>query len=116
MKEHVHQSYFYAWFPLSEYGNEEICSTLHVEMNKNRYVVSVGWDKSINIYSDSPDQNTEAGIHRVNYPQLKWSDDEVCGSPRIAKSYFLRFVFSLHLFTLKPSGYLYTSLPRSYPL
>ncbi|XP_063416306.1 WD repeat-containing protein 49-like [Mytilus trossulus] len=34
-------------------GNDEICDVVYVEMNKNRYIISVGWDKRINIYSDS---------------------------------------------------------------
>lgn len=40
-----------------------------------RYVVSVGWDKRINIYSDSV---TDVNIHHVQNPNPNWSDDLVC--------------------------------------
>ncbi len=51
-------------------------------MNKNRYVIAVGWDKRINIYSDSPDEN----IHHVQYPLPKWPDDEVITQQQMATS------------------------------
>jgi hypothetical protein len=43
-------------------------------MNKNRYIISVGWDKRINIYSDS---QTESNIHHVQHPNIVWADDVV---------------------------------------
>ncbi len=42
-------------------------------MNKNRYVISVGWDKNVNIYSDAPD----GGVHHIQHPLPKWPDDVV---------------------------------------
>ncbi|CAC5376425.1 unnamed protein product [Mytilus coruscus] len=41
-------------------------------MNKNRYIISVGWDKRINIYSDS---QTDSNIHQVQNPNIVWTDD-----------------------------------------
>ncbi|XP_062577533.1 uncharacterized protein LOC134239370 [Saccostrea cucullata] len=55
-----------------EEENDEICDITYVEMNRNRYVVSVGWDKRINIYSDSV---TDVNIHHVQHPNPNWSDD-----------------------------------------
>ncbi|XP_011445499.1 cilia- and flagella-associated protein 337 isoform X2 [Magallana gigas] len=55
-----------------EDDNDEICDITYVEMNRNRYVVSVGWDKRINIYSDSV---TDVNIHHVQHPNPNWSDD-----------------------------------------
>ena len=54
--------------------NDEICDVVYVEMNKNRYIISVGWDKRINIYSDS---QTESNIHHVQHPNIVWADDVV---------------------------------------
>lgn len=53
-------------------GNDEICDVVYVEMNKNRYIISVGWDKRINIYSDS---QTDTNIHHVQHPNIIWTDD-----------------------------------------
>ncbi|XP_076070807.1 cilia- and flagella-associated protein 337-like isoform X4 [Mytilus galloprovincialis] len=53
-------------------GNDEICDVVYVEMNKNRYIISVGWDKRINIYSDS---QTDSNIHQVQHPNIVWADD-----------------------------------------
>ncbi|KAK3594288.1 hypothetical protein CHS0354_017011 [Potamilus streckersoni] len=55
-----------------EEDNEEICDLTYIEMNKNRYVVAVGWDRRINIYSDSL---TDSNIHHVRHPLPKWKDD-----------------------------------------
>ena len=38
-----------------------------------RYVVSVGWDKHINIYPDDAD----GSIHHIQHPLPKWPDDEM---------------------------------------
>ena len=58
---------------LKETDASEVCSLTYVEMNKNRYVVAVGWDKRINIYSDT----TDSTIHHVQHPLPKWNDDLV---------------------------------------
>ena len=35
-----------------------------------RYIVSAGWDRRINIYSDNNDS-----LHHVKHPYIKWPDD-----------------------------------------
>ncbi|XP_046574299.1 WD repeat-containing protein on Y chromosome-like [Haliotis rubra] len=55
-----------------EEENEEVCDVTYVEMNKNRYVVSVGWDRRINIYYDSL---SDSNIHHVQHPLEYWNDD-----------------------------------------
>ncbi|XP_067949364.1 cilia- and flagella-associated protein 337-like [Watersipora subatra] len=54
-------------------GNDEICGLTYVEMNKNRYVVGVGWDRCINIYIDEPN---DTGLHQLVDPQDRWEDDK----------------------------------------
>ncbi|XP_069747677.1 cilia- and flagella-associated protein 337 [Narcine bancroftii] len=49
---------------------EEICDCIFVEIHKNNYVLAVGWDRRINIYSDSSDD-----LHHVQPPQPRWQDD-----------------------------------------
>ncbi|XP_074650451.1 cilia- and flagella-associated protein 337-like [Tubulanus polymorphus] len=53
-----------------EADNEEICSVCYVEMNRNRYVIAVGWDRRINMYTD----NSE-GVHHISHPLPNWADD-----------------------------------------
>ncbi|XP_063416310.1 uncharacterized protein LOC134697955 [Mytilus trossulus] len=53
-------------------GNDEICDVLYVEMNKNRYIISVGWDKRININSDC---QIDSNIHQVQHPNIVWTID-----------------------------------------
>ncbi|XP_066918416.1 cilia- and flagella-associated protein 337-like isoform X1 [Clytia hemisphaerica] len=65
------------------YNNGHCLSTLHPEdelsevsclvyftINKNRYIVAAGWDRRINIYSDS-----SQSLHHVKSPYIKWPDD-----------------------------------------
>ena len=59
---------------LVESDNEEVCALTYIEMNKNRYVIAVGWDKAINIYSDAND----GGVHHMQKPLPRWPDDRVC--------------------------------------
>ncbi|KAH3841539.1 hypothetical protein DPMN_115005 [Dreissena polymorpha] len=59
-----------------EDDNEEICDLTYVEMNRNKYIVGVGWDRRINIYSDDITDNT---IHHVQHPLPKWHDDLIRG-------------------------------------
>ncbi|XP_012936713.1 WD repeat-containing protein on Y chromosome [Aplysia californica] len=56
----------------SESSSDEICDVTYIEMNKNRYVISVGWDRRINIYYDSYNDNN---IHHVQHPTPYWNDD-----------------------------------------
>ncbi|XP_041358198.1 WD repeat-containing protein on Y chromosome-like [Gigantopelta aegis] len=55
-----------------EEGNEEVCDVTYIEMNRNRYVVAVGWDRRINIYYDS---HSDSNIHHVQHPAPYWHDD-----------------------------------------
>ena len=57
---------------VTEEENEEICDLTYVEMNRNRYIVGVGWDRRINIYNDDL---SDSNIHHVQYPLPKWQDD-----------------------------------------
>ncbi|XP_069131359.1 LOW QUALITY PROTEIN: cilia- and flagella-associated protein 337-like [Argopecten irradians] len=60
-----------------EAETDEVCDLTYVEMNRNRYVISVGWDRTINIYSD--DANADSNIHLVQHPNLHWADDKKSG-------------------------------------
>ena len=42
-------------------------------MSLYRYVVSVGWDKHISIFTDSSDDS----LHHIQRPHPRWADDEV---------------------------------------
>ncbi|XP_053398693.1 WD repeat-containing protein 49-like isoform X5 [Mercenaria mercenaria] len=55
-----------------EEENEEICDLAYVEMNRNRYIVGVGWDRRINIYSDDL---ADSNIHHIQHPLPNWHDD-----------------------------------------
>ena len=57
-----------------EEENEEICDLAYVEMNRNRYIVGVGWDRRINIYSDDL---ADSNIHHIQHPLQNWQDDIV---------------------------------------
>ncbi|CAL1540983.1 unnamed protein product [Lymnaea stagnalis] len=56
----------------AEVHNNEICDVTYIEMNKNRLVIAVGWDKRINIYYDTVNDNN---IHHTQHPALYWNDD-----------------------------------------
>ncbi|XP_060601618.1 WD repeat-containing protein on Y chromosome-like isoform X3 [Ruditapes philippinarum] len=58
--------------PVIEEENEEICDLSYVEMNRNRYIVGVGWDRRINIYSDDL---ADSNIHHIQHPLPNWQDD-----------------------------------------
>ena len=60
--------------PVTECDNEEICDLTYVEMNRNKYIVGVGWDRRINIYSDDM---SDSNIHHIQHPLPKWHDDVV---------------------------------------
>ncbi|XP_022086406.1 WD repeat-containing protein on Y chromosome-like isoform X1 [Acanthaster planci] len=49
---------------------DEITDVTYIEMNKNRFIISVGWDRHINMYTD----NSEDFRH-VQHPLPKWTDD-----------------------------------------
>ncbi|CAM9527261.1 unnamed protein product [Lampetra fluviatilis] len=49
---------------------EEICDCTYVVVNKNKYIISVGWDKRINIFLDSQEDQ-----QLIQFPQPHWADD-----------------------------------------
>nr|XP_033806006.1 WD repeat-containing protein on Y chromosome-like [Geotrypetes seraphini] len=53
-----------------ENNRSEICDCTYAEVNKNRYIIAVGWDRRINIYFDS-----EEDFHHFQKPQPHWPDD-----------------------------------------
>ncbi|XP_069496353.1 cilia- and flagella-associated protein 337-like isoform X2 [Ambystoma mexicanum] len=48
----------------------EVCDCTYVEMNRNRYIIAVGWDKRINMYYDIEDD-----LHHFWKPLPHWQDD-----------------------------------------
>ncbi|XP_063285525.1 WD repeat-containing protein 49-like [Pelobates fuscus] len=48
----------------------EICDCAHVEINRNKYIVGVGWDRRINMFIDSEDD-----LRHFQEPQACWQDD-----------------------------------------
>ncbi|KAJ7995130.1 hypothetical protein DPEC_G00241370, partial [Dallia pectoralis] len=48
----------------------ELCDCTYLTVHRNTYVLSVGWDRSIDIYSDTPEDP-----HHVQKPQTPWQDD-----------------------------------------
>uniref|UniRef100_A0A8C5QCJ1 EF-hand domain-containing protein n=1 Tax=Leptobrachium leishanense TaxID=445787 RepID=A0A8C5QCJ1_9ANUR len=53
-----------------ENSSAEICDCTHVEINRNKYVVAVGWDRRINMFTDS-----EEDLRHIQEPQPCWQDD-----------------------------------------
>ncbi|KAG9491925.1 hypothetical protein GDO78_000430 [Eleutherodactylus coqui] len=49
---------------------DEMCDCTYVEINRNKYIVAVGWDRRINMYIDSDDD-----LHHFQEPQPGWQDD-----------------------------------------
>ncbi|CAB1347456.1 unnamed protein product, partial [Coregonus sp. 'balchen'] len=54
--------------------SNEVCDCTYLTVHRNTYVMSVGWDRRIDIYSvsieDSPDEP-----HHIQKPQPSWQDD-----------------------------------------
>ncbi|KAM4796091.1 cilia- and flagella-associated protein 337-like [Rhinophrynus dorsalis] len=57
-----------------EIKSEEVCDCTYVEINRNKYIVAVGWDRRINMYFDSSDD-----LHHFQEPQPCWQDDLIRG-------------------------------------
>ncbi|XP_078600786.1 cilia- and flagella-associated protein 337-like isoform X2 [Branchiostoma floridae x Branchiostoma japonicum] len=55
-------------------NTEEVTDCCYVELLRNRYVVSVGWDHRINIYADAAED-----FHHYQSPLPKWTDDVAHG-------------------------------------
>eukprot|EP00079_Xenopus_tropicalis_P014991 XP_004912094.2 PREDICTED: WD repeat-containing protein 64-like [Xenopus tropicalis] len=54
--------------------SDEVCDCTYAEINKNRYIMAVGWDRRINMYYDS-----ENDLHHFQEPQPCWQDDLIRG-------------------------------------
>ncbi|XP_044925556.1 WD repeat-containing protein 64-like isoform X2 [Mustela putorius furo] len=48
----------------------EVCDCTYVEVNQNRCIIAVGWDRRINVYFDAP-----RDFHHFWKPQPHWQDD-----------------------------------------
>ncbi|XP_049432645.1 WD repeat-containing protein on Y chromosome [Epinephelus fuscoguttatus] len=48
----------------------EVCDCIFLQVHRNLYVMSVGRDRKIDIYSDVPED-----LHHVQRPQRSWQDD-----------------------------------------
>ncbi|XP_070762639.1 cilia- and flagella-associated protein 337 [Enoplosus armatus] len=48
----------------------EVCDCIFLKVHRNFYVMSVGRDRKIDIYSDTPED-----LHHVQRPQPSWQDD-----------------------------------------
>ncbi|KAM6960527.1 cilia- and flagella-associated protein 337 [Aplochiton taeniatus] len=48
----------------------EVCDCAYLKVHRNTYIMSVGWDRRINIYRDSPEDP-----HHFQRPQPPWHDD-----------------------------------------
>ncbi|KAF7644965.1 hypothetical protein LDENG_00212980 [Lucifuga dentata] len=53
-------------------GCQEVCDCIYLNVNRNSYVVSVGWARKIDCYLDAPEDP-----HHVQRPQMPWRDDLV---------------------------------------
>eukprot|EP00794_Sanderia_malayensis_P006938 gene6938-7717_t len=49
---------------------DETTALCYIIINKNRYIVSVGWDRRVNVFSDD-----QSDFHHVQKPCVTWSDD-----------------------------------------
>ncbi|XP_053176161.1 WD repeat-containing protein on Y chromosome [Scomber japonicus] len=52
----------------------EVCDCYFLKVHRNSYVMSVGWDRKIDIYSDIPEDP-----HHIQRPQPSWQDDQKNG-------------------------------------
>ncbi|XP_076416262.1 cilia- and flagella-associated protein 337-like isoform X2 [Peromyscus maniculatus bairdii] len=51
-------------------NRSEVCDCTYMEVNQNRCVIAVGWDRRINVYFDIP-----CDFHHFWTPQPRWQDD-----------------------------------------
>nr|XP_034971549.1 WD repeat-containing protein on Y chromosome-like isoform X4 [Zootoca vivipara] len=59
-----------AFFLPAEDKSDEVCDCTYVEVNKNKYIIGVGWDRRINLFYDSTEN-----FHHFQKPQAHWQDD-----------------------------------------
>ncbi|KAM4859953.1 cilia- and flagella-associated protein 337-like [Thomomys bottae] len=48
----------------------EVCDCTYLEVNQNKYIIAVGWDRRINMYFDAP-----CDFHQFWKPLPPWQDD-----------------------------------------
>ncbi|XP_047612397.1 WD repeat-containing protein 49-like [Phacochoerus africanus] len=48
----------------------EICDCTYLEVNQNKFIIAVGWDRRINVYFDTP-----CDFRHFRKPQPHWQDD-----------------------------------------
>ncbi|XP_037382707.1 WD repeat-containing protein on Y chromosome-like [Talpa occidentalis] len=48
----------------------EVCDCIYLEVNQNKCIIAVGWDRRINVYFDAP-----RDFHHFWKPQPHWKDD-----------------------------------------
>ncbi|KAI1893585.1 hypothetical protein AGOR_G00125240 [Albula goreensis] len=53
-----------------ESESTEVCDCTYLTVNRNTYIISVGWNRRIDIYFDSPEDP-----HHIQSPQPSWQDD-----------------------------------------
>ncbi|XP_036392841.1 WD repeat-containing protein on Y chromosome [Megalops cyprinoides] len=53
-----------------ENGSKDVCDCTYLTVNRNTYVISVGWSRRIDIYFDSPEDP-----RHIQSPQPPWQDD-----------------------------------------
>lgn len=53
---------------------DEVADLTYLVLNKNRYIISVGWDRRVNLFSDDNED-----FHHVQHPYAYWKDDLVNG-------------------------------------
>ncbi|XP_046853202.1 WD repeat-containing protein 64-like isoform X2 [Xenia sp. Carnegie-2017] len=53
---------------------DEVTSLTYVVMNRNRYIISVGWDRTINVFLDDT-----TDFRHTQQPYLRWDDDLING-------------------------------------
>ncbi|XP_052610544.1 WD repeat-containing protein 49-like [Peromyscus californicus insignis] len=51
-------------------NRSEVCDCTYMEVNQNRCIIAVGWDRRINVYFDIP-----GDFHHFWKPQPRWQDD-----------------------------------------
>ncbi|KAJ8256464.1 hypothetical protein COCON_G00186160 [Conger conger] len=57
-----------------DHDSAEVCDCTYLNVNRNTYIISVGWNRRIDIYFDSAEDP-----HHVQGPQPPWQDDLKCG-------------------------------------
>uniref|UniRef100_A0ABI7YAV2 Uncharacterized protein n=1 Tax=Felis catus TaxID=9685 RepID=A0ABI7YAV2_FELCA len=54
----------------------EVCDCTYLEVNQNKCIIAVGWDRRINVYFDAP-----CDFHHFWKPRPHWQDDLVSPGP-----------------------------------